>query len=131
MRIKGLSARPLEFFALFTLLQIAEKEFGVDAKLLIDHAWGLEPSGMKKIKAYKPNTNSISEEQVLSCHYPYDKARIIVMEMADSLVLQLTDAVDAINKELRIYTEFINDTGKELPTIIAFEDISEIGVNMT
>ena len=41
------------------------------------------------------------------------------------------DAVDAINKELRIYTGFINDTGKELPTIIAFEDISEIGVNMT
>ena len=40
-------------------------------------------------------------------------------------------AVDAINKELRIYTGFINDTGKELPTIIAFEDILEIGVNMT
>ena len=41
------------------------------------------------------------------------------------------DAVDAINKELRIYTGFINDTGKELPTIIAFEYILEIGVNMT
>ena len=41
------------------------------------------------------------------------------------------DAVDAINKELRINTGFINDTGKELPTIIAFEDILEIGVNMT
>ena len=41
------------------------------------------------------------------------------------------DAVDTINKELRIYTGFINDTGKELPTIIAFEDISEIGVNKT
>ena len=41
------------------------------------------------------------------------------------------DTVDAINKELRVYTGFINDTGKELPTIIAFEDILEIGVNMT
>lgn len=41
------------------------------------------------------------------------------------------DAVDAINKELQIYTGFINDTGKELPTIIAFEDILEIGMNMT
>ena len=41
------------------------------------------------------------------------------------------DAVDTINKELRIYTGFINDTGKELPTIIAFEDIIEIEVNMT
>ena len=70
---------------------ILYKEFGVDAELLIDHAWGLEPCGMKEIKAYKPSTNSISEGQVLSCPYPYDKARIIVMEMADSLVLQLTD----------------------------------------
>lgn len=70
---------------------ILYKEFGVDAELLIDHAWGLEPCGMKEIKAYKPSTNSISEGQVLSCPYPYDKSRIIVMEMADSLVLQLTD----------------------------------------
>lgn len=46
-------------------------------------------------------------------------------------VAGVLDAVDAINKELRIYTGFINDTGKELPTIIAFEDILEIGVNMT
>ena len=67
------------------------KEFGVDAELLIDHAWGLEPCGIKEIKAYNPSTNSISEGQVLSCPYPYDKARIIVMEMADSLVLQLAD----------------------------------------
>ena len=70
---------------------ILYREFGVDAELLIGHAWGLEPCGMKEIKAYKPSTNSISEGQVLSCPYPYDKARIIVMEMADSLVLQLTD----------------------------------------
>ena len=70
---------------------ILYKEFGVDAELLIDHAWGLEPCGMKEIKAYKPSTNSISEGQVLSCPYPYNKARIIVMEMSDSLVLQLTD----------------------------------------
>ena len=70
---------------------ILYREFGVDAELLIDHAWGLEPCSIKEIKAYKPSTNSISEGQVLSCPYPYDKARIIIMEMADSLVLQLTD----------------------------------------
>ena len=46
-------------------------------------------------------------------------------------VAGVLDAVDVINKELRIYKGFINDTGKELPTIIAFEDILEIGVNMT
>ena len=46
-------------------------------------------------------------------------------------IVGVLDAVDAISKELRIYTGFINDTGKELPTIIAFEVILEIGVNMT
>lgn len=70
---------------------ILYKEFGADTELLIDHAWGLELCGMKEIKAYKPSTNSISEGQVLSCPYEYSKARIIVQEMADSLVLQLTD----------------------------------------
>lgn len=95
------TAKKLEKHGIHTMGELARyslnyqdilyKEFGVDAELLIDHAWGLEPCGMKEIKAYKPSTNSISEGQVLSCPYPYDKARIIVMEMADSLVLQLTD----------------------------------------
>ena len=67
------------------------QEFGIDAEIMIDHAWGLEPCGMAEIKAYKPSTNSLSEGQVLAEPYPYDKARIIVAEMADSLVFQLTD----------------------------------------
>ena len=67
------------------------KEFGIDAEILIDPAWGIEPCGIKEIKNYKPSTNSISEGQVLSCPYEYRKARIIIKEMADSLVLQLTD----------------------------------------
>ena len=46
--------------------------FGVDAEILIDHAWGCEPCGMAEIKSYKPSTNSISEGQVLSTPYPYD-----------------------------------------------------------
>lgn len=71
--------------------EILYKEFGIDAEILIDHAWGLEPCGMKEINAYCPETNSLSEGQVLSCPYPYDKARIIVQEMTDSLVFQLTD----------------------------------------
>ena len=71
--------------------EILYKEFGIDAEILIDHAWGLEPCGMKEINAYRPETNSLSEGQVLSCPYPYDKARIIVQEMTDSLVFQLTD----------------------------------------
>lgn len=67
------------------------REFGVNAELMVDHAWGLEPCGMKEIKAYRPESKSISEGQVLSCPYEYIKARIIVQEMTDSLVMQLTD----------------------------------------
>ena len=64
--------------------------FGVDAEILIDHAWGYEPCGMAQIKSYRPSTNSISEGQVLSCPYPNDKAKLIVREMAETLMFQLT-----------------------------------------
>ena len=55
--------------------------FGKNAELLIDHAWGYEPCGMAEIKSYKPSTNSISEGQVLSTPYPYDKAKLIVLSL--------------------------------------------------
>lgn len=67
------------------------QEFGVNAEILIDHAWGLEPCGMKEINAYRPESNSLCEGQVLSCPYPCEKARIVVQEMVDSMVYQLTD----------------------------------------
>lgn len=67
------------------------KLFGVNAELLIDHAWGWEPVTMEEIKAYKPQSNSISSGQVLSCAYSADKARLIVKEMTDLLVLDLVD----------------------------------------
>ncbi len=66
------------------------KTFGIDAELLIDHAWGIETTRMTDIKHYKAQSTSISEGQVLTCPYPYDQARIIVQEMAESIVLQLT-----------------------------------------
>ena len=65
--------------------------FGIDAELLIDHAWGYEPCTMADIKAYRPKTNCLSSGQVLQCPYPNDKARIIVQEMVDLLVLDLVD----------------------------------------
>ena len=65
--------------------------FGVDAELLIDHAWGYEPCGMAQIKSYKPSTNSISEGQVLACPYPNEKAKLIVREMAETLMFRLTE----------------------------------------
>ena len=57
---------------------ILYKEFGVDAELLIDHAWGLEPCGMKEIKAYKPSTNSLSEGQVVLRVMPVDQIQQIL-----------------------------------------------------
>ncbi|MDD3154762.1 MAG: hypothetical protein PHS41_07835 [Victivallaceae bacterium] len=65
--------------------------FGINAELLIDHAWGWEPVGIADIKAYKPENNSISSGQVLQEPYPFDKARIVAMEMADQLALDLLE----------------------------------------
>lgn len=65
--------------------------FGVNAELLIDHAWGWEPCTIAEIKAYKPQSNSIGSGQVLPCPYPYEKARLVVWEMADLLSLDLVD----------------------------------------
>lgn len=71
--------------------EVLFQEFGVNAEILIDHAWGLEPCGMKEINAYRPESNSLCEGQVLSFPYPCEKARIVVQEMVDSMVYQLTD----------------------------------------
>ena len=67
------------------------KLFGVNAELLIDHAWGWEPCTIADIKAYKPESNSISSGQVLQEPYSFRKARLIVREMTDLLVLDLVD----------------------------------------
>lgn len=65
--------------------------FGVNAELLIDHAWGWEPCTIDLVKAYRPETNSFSSGQVLHCPYDTKKARIIVQEMADGMALKLVD----------------------------------------
>lgn len=99
-------AKKLEENGLFTMGDVARcslsdnpyygeellyKLFGISAELLIDHAWGWEPCTMSEVKAYKPDTNSISSGQVLQSPYPYDKAKLIVKEMTDILVLDLVD----------------------------------------
>lgn len=93
------TARKLEKRYIFTMGQLARtstydqewfyKTFGIDAEILIDHAWGVEPTTMELVKSYQPETNCISEGQVLSEPYEYSKARIIVQEMTESLMLQL------------------------------------------
>ena len=69
--------------------ELLYKLFGVNAELLIDHAWGWEPCTIKDIKSYKPERNSISSGQVLHCPYTFNKAKIIIKEMADLLALDL------------------------------------------
>ena len=100
-RVGGGYARKLEAHGLFTMGDIARcslnnedllyKLFGVNAELLIDHAWGWEPCTIADIKAYKPSSNSLGSGQVLQCPYTAGKAKLIVREMTDMLVLDLVD----------------------------------------
>ncbi len=95
---KGISQK-LEKYGMFTMGDVAlcslEQEdllyklFGINAELLIDHAWGYEPCTIADIKSYKPQTNSLSTGQVLQCPYDAEKTKLIVCEMADNLALDL------------------------------------------
>jgi DNA polymerase V len=93
--------RKLEANNLFTMGDIAlcsiENEdllyslFGINAELLIDHAWGYEPCEITHIKNYKPQGKSLGSGQVLHCAYDYKKTKLVVKEMIDSLALDLCD----------------------------------------
>jgi len=94
-------AKKLEENGMFTMGDVArcshENEellyrlFGKDAELLIDHAWGWEPCTVEAVKAYRPGENSLGSGQVLRCPYDADKAKLVLREMADMLVLELVD----------------------------------------
>lgn len=79
--------RPNEYYNEALLYRL----FGINAELLIDHAWGWEPTTIAQIKAYKPEKNSVGSGQVLQCAYTVEKAKLIVKEMTDLLVLDLVD----------------------------------------
>ena len=95
---RGLAAK-LEANGMHTLGDVARcsldgearlyRLFGVNAELLIDHAWGWEPCTIRQIKAFRPSSNSLSSGQVLSEPYDFAKARNVIREMTDSLVLDL------------------------------------------
>ena len=94
-------ANKLEKYNIYTIGDIARcslenedllyKLFGVNAELLIDHAWGYEPCTIKDVKSYKPLTTSLSSGQVLHCPYDYKQTKIIVSEMMELLSLDLVD----------------------------------------
>ena len=106
-RVGGGYARKLEAHGLYTMGDIARcslggpndyynedllyKLFGINAELLIDHAWGWEPCTMADVKAYQPESKSVGSGQVLQHPYGYEKARLVVREMADQLSLDLVD----------------------------------------
>ena len=79
--------------------------FGVDAELMIDHAWGRETATIKDIKAYRPKNNSISNGQVLSRDYGHDEGRLIVREMTDLLCLELVDK-GLITESVTLYMSY-------------------------
>ena len=95
---RGIANR-LEALGLYTMGDVARQSvkdesilydaLGINAELVIDHAWGWEPTEIKTIKSYKPETNSISSGQVLMDPYEFDKARLIVKEMTELLALDL------------------------------------------
>ncbi|MBO7710218.1 MAG: DNA methylase [Lachnospiraceae bacterium] len=97
---RGLSKR-LEDAGMFTMGDVARcsieneeilyRMFGVNAELLIDHAWGWEPCTLDLIRAYEPEEKSFSSGQVLMEPYPFEKARVIVHEMADAAALDLVE----------------------------------------
>ena len=94
-------AKKLQAHGMFTMGDVARcshqnedllyRLFGKNAELLIDHAWGWEPTTIEAIKAYRPSTNSIGSGQVLHCPYEAEKAKLVLREMADLLVQDLVD----------------------------------------
>lgn len=98
-RIGPGTQRRLNELGVFTMGQVAlypdqdklYRIFGIDAEILIDHAWGIEPVTIADIKAYKPQSHSVGTGQVLARGYTFDEARVVAREMADALSLELMD----------------------------------------
>ncbi len=97
-RIGKGTQRRLNRLGIFNMREITEvdeevlyREFGVDAELLIDHAWGKEPVTMADIKNYRPKTTSITSGQVLPRDYDYHEGEVIITEMCELLTLELVD----------------------------------------
>ncbi|MBO4656055.1 MAG: DNA methylase [Bacteroidales bacterium] len=111
---RGIAQR-LAFYGIDTMGKIARcslqneeflyKEFGVNAELLIDHAWGWEPCTIDYVKAYRPENNSFSNGQVLTCAYTVKKARVVIQEMAESMALRLV-AHQLVSDQIVLYVGY-------------------------
>lgn len=114
-------SKKLEKNGMFTMGDVAKKSvkdeellyklFGINAELLIDHAWGYEPCTIDSIKSYKPVMNSLSSGQVLHCPYKYEKTKLIVKEMTELLTL------DLVRKNL-ITSKIVLDIGYDVSNLL-------------
>ena len=118
-RIGSGTAKRLEKHGIYTMKQIAEadedmlyKTFGIDAELLIDHAWGREITTIADIKVYKPKSSSLTSGQVLERNYGHEEGKIIVKEMADLLCLELVDK-GLVTNSVFLYLGYSNELGIE------------------
>ena len=118
-------ARRLAKYGIYTMGDIAQmsiadeeflyKLFGIDAEILIDHAWGKEPCTLADIKNYRPKANSRSVGQVLPRPYKFDEARLVFSEMIDQLALDLVTR-GVKTKELSFWVSFDHTSLEELPS---------------
>ena len=119
----GIAAR-LAKYGIYTMGDIAQMSiadegwfydrFGIDAEILIDHSWGIEPCQLRDIKNYRPKANSRSVGQVLSRPYKFDEARLVFSEMIDQLALDLTTR-QTKTKELTFWVSFDPISIEEVP----------------
>lgn len=117
-RVGAGTAKTLERYGIKTMRDIAEadedflyKQFGVDAELLIDHAWGRETVTIADIKSYKPKNNSISSGQVLMRDYEFEEGKLIVKEMVDLMCLDLLDK-NLITDSITLHIGYTNTMDK-------------------
>ncbi len=121
-RVGAGTVRRLRSMGIMTMEEVAHADremlfhmFGVDAELLIDHAWGRECTTIEEIKAYKPKNNSLSSGQVLSRDYSFEECKVIVKEMVDSLCLDLADK-ELVTQSVTLMIGYSNELGMKPAT---------------
>lgn len=113
-RIGPGTAKRLAKIGIFTMRDIARADenviydmFGIDAELMIDHAWGIEPTKISDIKGFKNKSHSLSRGQVLMRDYSYEEGELIVKEMTEQLCLEMTD-IKKVTKNVSIAVGYSN-----------------------
>ncbi len=118
-RIGAGTAKRLARYGIDTMGRIATADedflyrlFGIDAELLIDHAWGREPTTIAQIKAYRPKTNCLASGQVLMCDYDFSDGKLVLSEMVDALCLEMVEK-NVVTKSITLSVGYSNQLKKE------------------